>query len=252
VVVLFLFFTFSMPPALKIDEFSRTSFSDAADSFDWIQAAPHLHLIEIAPAGPGDEVAAIGFALAWMRATIKGGLMLWTAPERIFAEHGAPYAEGLAQFGVDLKRLLIAKTRTQIDALWAAEQGLAVPHAHVLCTIAPSSKPLDLLATRRLFLAAKNNKSRCNLIRFDAARGGAAQLRFEVSPVRGENSVYGLGPPAFDVRLIRNRAGPAGGNWRLEWCAHESVFRTIPRLLDGAVLPVPADRPVETPWLRAG
>lgn len=240
-----------MPPDLQIDGLARASLPGAPASFDSIRTNSGVRLAEIAPAAPGDEIAAIGFALAFARSLSKEGLMLWSAPERLFAEHGAPCAEGLAQFGVDLKRFIIVRTRTQIDALWAAEQGLAVPYAFVLSAIAPSRKPLDLTATRRLLLAAKRNRSCCALIRLDAARGGAAQLRFEVSPAPGETSVYGFGPPAFDVRLARNRAGPAGGTWRLEWCAHEYAFRTIARPLDGGVLPVPADRPPAAAWARA-
>ncbi len=226
--------------------------SSAAFSFDRIRMNAALRLVEIAPAAPGDEVAAVGFALAFARTWAKHGLTVWAAPERLLAEIGDPCAEGLAQFGVDLDRFLVVKTRTQIDALWAAEQGLTISGAIVLCTIAPSSKPLDLIATRRLFLAAKKNNSRCALIRFDAARASAAALRFEISPAPSQSTVYGLGAPAFDVRLARNRAGPAGAAWRLEWCAHEFDFKAIARPLDGGFSSLPADRPAAAPQARAG
>lgn len=241
-----------MSPDLQIDGLSRASFPGAADSFDRIRTIAELRLVDVAPAAPGDEVAAIGFALAFARSAASDGLLIWTAPERLFAEYGAPYAEGLAQFGLDLKRFLIVKTRTQIDALWAAEQGLTLPRAFVLSTIAPSKRPLDLTATRRLLLAAKKNRSACALIRFDAAHGGAAQLRFEVRAAPGESSVYGLGPPAFDVHLTRNRAGPAGGRWRLEWRPYEHAFKTVARPLDGGLSALPADRPPAPATARAG
>lgn len=229
---------------------SRASLS-GAQSFEALHARAGFRLVEAAPAAAGEEMAALAFALAFAKGP-KDGLLFLAAPERAFAEHGAPYAEGLAQFGLDLRRCLFARTKTQIDALWAGEQALTLAGAAVLILIAPSTKGLDLVATRRLFLAAKKNRSRCALIRLDAARASAAELRFEVSSAPGESSVYGLAPPAFDVRLVRNRAGPAGEAWRLQWCAHESLFRTIPRPVDGAVLPVPAGRPVEAPWALAG
>lgn len=246
--VLLLFFTFSMSPDPAL---FRASVS-GSQPFEALRTREGVRLIEAAPASAGEEMAAIAFALAFARGSGENGFLVFAAPERAFAEYGAPYAEGFAQFGLDLQRCLIARTRAQIDALWAGEQALTLAGAFVIIMIAPAAKALDLVATRRLFLAAKKNRSRCALIRLDAARASAAQLRFEISSACGEQSVYGLAPPAFDVRLARNRAGPAGGVWRLQWCAHDHAFRTIPRPLDGAVLPVPSDRPVEAPWARAG
>jgi protein ImuA len=224
----------------------------AARAFEDIRTIADLRLVEMAPAAPGEEPAATGFALAWARAAAPGRLIFWAAPERTLAEHGAPCAEGLAEFGLDLGATLIARTKTQIDALWAAEQALTIAGAFVLCTVAPSPKALDLTATRRLFLAARKHKSRCALIRLDAARASAAQLRFEISSTPGESSAYGLAPPAFDVRLARNRAGPAGQGWRLQWCAHEYAFRTIAPSVDGGISAVSANRPVEAILARAG
>jgi protein ImuA len=228
----------------------RLSFPDAP-SFEALRARAGLRLVETTPAAAGEEMAALAFALAFAKGP-GDNLLFLAAPERAFTEHGAPYAEGLAQFGLDLRRCLIARTKNQIDALWAGEQALTLAGAAVLILVAPSAKGLDLVATRRLFLAAKKHDSRCALIRLDAARASAAELRFEVSSAPGESAAHGLAPPAFDVRLVRNRAGPAGEGWRLQWCAHDHAFRTIPRPLDGAVLPVPANRPVEAPRARTG
>ena len=225
---------------------------DHPAAFEEFRTRRDYRLVEMTAAAPGAETAALAFALGWGRSVANNHLLFWSAPQASLTEHGVPYAEGLAQFGVDLDAFLIAATRTQIDALWAAEQALTLPGAFVLCTIAAAKRPLDLIATRRLFLAAKRFKSRCALLRLDIARASAAELRFEISSAPGEGALYGLGPPAFDVRLTRNRAGPAGETWRLQWSAYEHAFRTIPRPLDGAVLPVPADRPVEAPWARAG
>ncbi|MDZ7627302.1 MAG: hypothetical protein U5J99_02700 [Parvularculaceae bacterium] len=221
------------------------------DALDAFRIRMDCRLVEMTPAASGEEPAALAFALAWARSIERDRLLFWSAPQACLAEYGVPYAEGLAQFGLDLDALIIAATRTQIDALWAAEQALTLPGAFVLCAITPAKKPLDLIATRRLFLAAKRNKSRCALIRLDTARASAAELRFEISSAPGE-SVCGLGPPAFDVRLTRNRAGPAGEAWRLQWSAHAYAFRTIPRPLDGALFPVPADRPPAPARARAG
>ncbi len=250
-VVLFLFLTFSMFPE-PAAALSRAAAFGPACAFEDIRAAPDLRLIEMAPAAPGEEIAATGFALAFARSAAQERLVIWAAPEASLAEHGAPYAEGLAEFGLDPRACLMVRTRTQTDALWTAEQALTLAGAFVLCTVAPSPKALGLVATRRLFLAAKKHKSRCALIRLDAARASAAQLRWEVSSAPGTSSAYGLAPPAFDVRLARNRAGPAGQGWRLEWCAYEYAFKTIAGAVDGGLSAVAADRPVAAPLRRAG
>ncbi|MET0545872.1 MAG: hypothetical protein ABWZ40_06150 [Caulobacterales bacterium] len=192
-------------------------------------AAP---LVEMCPSGFGDGAAALGFALAWMKASAQDGLLVWTAPDHIFSEHGAPNAEGLAQFGIDPKALVLVRAPNQIQALWAAEQALTLPCAQVLCVIAANPKSLSLAASRRLLLTAEKSGARCVLLRFDALAPSAARSRWRVSAAASDNpfdpQTFGsreLGPPAFDVRLERNRASPAGQSWRVDWNAHEHVFR---------------------------
>ena len=94
-----------------------------AQSFEALHARAGFRLVEAAPAAAGEEMAALAFALAFAKGP-KDGLLFLAAPERAFTEHGAPYAEGLAQFGLNLRRCLFARTKTQIDALWAGEQAL--------------------------------------------------------------------------------------------------------------------------------
>lgn len=203
-----------------------------ADFYSHYESASASALIEMAPARHEDGVAALGFALAWMKAAGRDGLMVCAAPDHVFAEYGGPNAEGLAQFGIDPKTLLLVRTSNQLQALWAAEQALTLPCAQVLCVIAPGSKSLSLSASRRLFLTAEKSGARGLLLRFDPLAPSAARSRWRVSAAGSVNSfapkTFGsreLGPPAFDVRLERNRASPAGQSWRVDWNAHEHVFR---------------------------
>ena len=189
-------------------------------------------MIEIAPDGHADGMSAFGFALAWMKAAGRDGLMVFSAPDHIFGEYGAPNAEGLAQFGVDPRALLLVRAPNQLQALWAAEQALTLPCAQVLCVIGATPKPLSLSASRRLFLTAEKSGACGVLLRFDPLAPSAARSRWRVRAAASINPFapqsFGsreLGPPAFDVHLERNRASPAGRRWRVDWNAHEHVFR---------------------------
>jgi protein ImuA len=176
-------------------------------------------------------------------------LIAWTFPEHLEAEHGTLYAEGLAQFGICLERLLCIRTPNQTDALWAAEQALKLPGARALCAIAPSQKGLGLTASRRLLLLAEKHQSQCVLIRLDTPAASAAWLRFNVRSAPSEAVGRELGAPAFDVRLTRNRAGPAGQSWRLHWNPHDRALNTR-RALDGDLAAALADRPAAAPERR--
>lgn len=208
-------------------------------------------LTEIIPAAPSDKAAALGFALAWAQGAAQNGLICWAAPEQDLAEDGAPYAEGLAHFSLPLDRLLLVRTRTQSDALWASEQALTLPLATVLCTIAPSIKALSLTATRRLLLAAEKHATRCVLLRLDDAGASAAWTRWRIGAAPSLGEGRELGPPAFTALLERNRAGPTGQSWRIEWNAYDHAFHAAEATLDGAVADAPADRAAEARRRRA-
>jgi protein ImuA len=207
---------------------------------------PAARLIEVSPAEPGQEAAALAFALAWALSGARARLIFWAAPEHAWGEHGPPHAEGLAQFGLALDQLLIARARTQADALWAAEQALTLPGACVLCTIAPTPKPLSLTATRRLLLLAEKHQSQALLLRFDPAGTSAAWLRWSIAAAPSQGEARELGPPSFKAYLTRNRAGPSGQSWRLQWSADERAFRALERAMDGDLAAAPLDRSVAT------
>jgi hypothetical protein len=75
-------------------------------------------LSEILPAHPGiGELRLLGPALAQL--SRRGRRLAWIAPPYL------PYAPALSAAGIDLATLIIVKTRTPTDALWAAEQALS-------------------------------------------------------------------------------------------------------------------------------
>jgi protein ImuA len=149
--------------------------------------------------------------------------VFWAGEEGLFAEEGAPYPPGLAQFGLDAGRLIVVRAAKREEALWAAEQGLSAPGAVVICALGGRGKSLDLKATRRLLLFAERNHSRCLLLR-PLAEASAAWTRWRVAPAPSIGEARELGAPAYRTELMRSRAGPAGAVFTLDWNAHDHAF----------------------------
>jgi protein ImuA len=183
-------------------------------------AGAALH--EIGPAGPGDETAALGFTLGLALGWAGAAGIIWAGEEGLFAEQGAPYPPGLVQFGLDPGRLIVVRTRKREQTLWAAEQGLAAPGTVVICALG-RGKALDLKATRRLLLFAERNHARCLLLR-PLAETSAAWTRWLVSPAPSVAHGRELGAPAYQVELTRNRAGPSGCAFTLDWNSDGRCF----------------------------
>ncbi len=212
----------------------------------WINASS-APLTEILANEPGDSASALGFALAWARAAVCDGPIIWAMPDVSLSEDGAPHVEGLAQFGLEPSRLVLVRTHTQADALWATEQALKIPNALALCVITPAKKGLSLTATRRLLLNAESHNTRCMLLRLDNGGASAAWTRWRIGAASSQGAGRELGRPRFAAQLERNRAGPSHLSWTLEWNAHDHAFHPV----DGAVAAAPADRSAAPRRVRA-
>lgn len=184
-------------------------------------AGQPLH--ELCPAGPGAEAAALGFTLGLAASWAGPAGVLWAGEEGLFAEDGAPYPPGLAQFGLDPGKLVVVRAARRDDVLWAAEQGLAATGAVVICALG-AGKPISLKATRRLLLFAERNRARCLILR-PLAETSAAWTRWRIAPAPSRGEARELGAPAYRAELVRNRAGVSGAVYILDWNAHEHSFR---------------------------
>ena len=98
---------------------------------------------------------------------------------------------------------------------------------------------LDLTASRRLALAAAKAGVLLMVLRSEGEGGpSAAWTRWAVASAPSRAlAANAPGLPSFDIELLRHRAGPAGGRWRLEWDRDRREFRDA---LSGAVAAVPA------------
>jgi protein ImuA len=209
-------------------------------------------LHEIRAAETRDASAASGFATALIAclAGLDDRPVLLVLEEAAAREGGQPYGPGLDQFGLDPARLVVVRTRRPEEALWVFEEGLRCTGlAVVLCELRGHPKPLDLTASRRLALRARETGVMGLLLRqAAAAEPGAALTRWRVTPrpaAAVDDFTEGIGRPAWRLDLERNRAGPTG-TFDLEWdhgaLRFAAAGRTAaPLPVAGAALPL--DRP---------
>jgi len=194
-----------------------------------------LHELSAAPVHLG---AAAGFALALAARSPKAQHVLWIATDFGMLETGALYGPGLDLLGLDTTRLLVARVARPVDALFAMEEALK---CHALSTVvAEVSGEIDLTATRRLSLAAREGGALGLLLRHKpSCDPSAARTRWDVSGAPSvPDELGGLGRTAFRLSLLRNRRGPCG-TWTLTWDHHERVFAA----LSVSVAAAAADRP---------
>ncbi len=106
------------------------------------------------------------------------------------------------------------------------------------------ARQLDLVASRKLTLAAQASGVTCLVLRVAAEpQPSTAETRWIVqaahSPPARLWSAWGA--PVFDAQLVRNRHGPVG-RWIMEWKCDECLF-SEPAAYPQPVAAAPADRP---------
>jgi protein ImuA len=181
--------------------------------------------------------AASGFAA--MIAGKLGGAVLWCLKA---ASRAALYGPGLAAFGLDTRRLVIADCASQADMLWAMEEGLRDPA--LAAVIGEPDRPVALAASRRLQLAAETGGVTGLVLR----RGGQADTlapsaifsrwRADSVPVLGLTDAPFSGA-RWTLELLRCRGGlaAAGRTWMVDWCDATRDISVVSEL---------GDRPAET------
>lgn len=141
-------------------------------------------LTELLPRHAGiGELRLLGAALASL--STQGCGLAWIAPPFL------PYAPALAAAGIDLARVLVVKTRSAQEALWATEQALASKACGAVLVWPESIK---YAALRRLQLAAESGRACAFLFRPPAAAAEAspAVLRLGLDTCAGGLAVHVL------------------------------------------------------------
>jgi protein ImuA len=208
---------------------------------------------ELFSAEPGDAASATGFAaMLMLRLSGSRAPIFWLRTDEAERRGGRIHGPGLAELGGDPAALVLgqapdAKTllKSAGDAARCSGLGALVVECWGKCPA------LDLTASRRLALAAEQSGVTLFLLRLEAEPlPSAAETRWAVSaaPSRALEA-NAPGAPAFEIELLRRRAGPAGMRWRLEWNRDRLIFREPAN--PGAMVPLPSRRPVSAqPELR--
>ena len=137
--------------------------------------------------------------------------------------------------------------RTAADALACDAVGV------VVLEVWGEARQLDLVASRKLTLAAQASGVTCLVLRV-AAAAAAFDRGDTMDRARGAfaacRALDAWGTPVFDAQLVRNRHGPVG-RWIMEWKCDECLF-SEPAAYPQPVAAAPAHRPHPAPARIAG
>jgi protein ImuA len=174
---------------------------------------------------------------------------VWVRQDFSEVESGALSMSGLSELGFD-PRLLVTVRASDIDnALRTTADALACDAlGAVIMEVWGEARQLDLVASRKLTLAAQSSGVTALLLRLAATPlPSTAETRWIVraahSPPGAVWSVWGA--PVFDAQLVRNRHGPVG-RWIMEWKCDERVFFE-PSAYSQPVAAAPAHRSDQAP-----
>jgi len=205
-------------------------------------------LHEVMAAERGDAGSVAGFAAMLALRAGAGRPLLWLRTEAAERRCGRLYATGLGELGLDAGAVLVGLVADDAALLKAANDAARCAGVGALlveCWGDPAC--LDLTATRRLMLAAEASGVTVLLLRMAAAESpSAADTRWRVAaapsvPLADGTPAGAPGHPAFEIELLRRRAGPAGITWRVEWNRERRTFQQpAGAAVSGAVLPVAA------------
>ncbi|MGB7373907.1 ImuA family protein [Pontixanthobacter sp.] len=209
-------------------------------------------LHEIFSGSADDNGSAAGFAVMLAQCGLEPGkTILWLRTLSAIRNGGRFNLAGFAELGGDPSALLMAVApdetallRSATDALRCDGFGIVV----IECWGSPAI--LDLTASRRLTLSAKRSGVTAVMLRLGAAeQPSTACTRWAVRSARSNPlAANAPGYPMLELTLLRQRAGPSGKSWLVEWDRDGRTFRTPsqtecdaghqPAPLPGDVVPV--------------
>ncbi len=178
-------------------------------------------LIEVVNRRPG--VGELQLFLPLMRALIAQGLwVLWVAPPF------SPYAPGLAQAGIDLRRVLVVAAQqkqfdvkknpdapvlisegsmTSKDALWCMERALQTPHCGLVLAW---QGQLAQRTLRRLQLAAVTGKAIGVLFMRNNSEHSPSSMKLEIESLTENDQQY------LDINILKARGSFKPSSLRLQ------------------------------------
>src|SRR5437764_6878619 len=200
------------------------------------------------------SAAATGFIAGLAGRVAAGRPLLWVRQDFTEIESGALSMSGLAELGLDPRRLVSVRAADVDTALRTAADALACDAVGVVVLeLWGEVRQLDLTASRKLTLAAQASGVTGLLLRVAAQPlPSTAESRWIVraahsppaAPLTLAAPGSAWGAPVFDAELVRNRHGPLG-RWIMEWKCDECLFGE-PAAYPQPVAAAPAHRPHQT------
>ena len=198
--------------------------------------------------------AALGFALAEAKSMLspeRPGLIILQLKADA-QEIGLPYGLGLRSFGLDTEAIVLIRTDTIVELLWAIEEAIACRAVGaVVADIAYAHKALDFTASRRLALRSAASGGSVFLVRYSRDReASAARYRWRVAPAVSASPPFddkAPGPPRWRVTLekgrlsARRRIAADGEEYLVDWTENGLVLKD----------PSSRNRPVVLPAISA-
>jgi len=191
------------------------------------------------------SAAATGFIAGLAGRVTARRPLVWIRQDFAEIESGALSMAGLAELGLDPRRVVTVRAADVDVALRTAADALACDAVGaVVLEVWGEARQFDLVASRKLTLAAQASGVTGLLLRVAAQPApSTAETRWIVraahSPPASVGSAWGA--PVFDAQLVRNRHGPVG-RWIMEWKCDECLFEK-PAAYPQPVAAAPAHRP---------
>ena len=191
------------------------------------------------------SAAATGFIAGLAGRVAARRPLVWIRQDFAEIESGALSMAGLAELGLDPRRVVTVRAADVDVALRTAADALACDAVGaVVLEVWGEARQFDLVASRKLTLAAQASGVTGLLLRVAAQPApSTAETRWIVraahSPPASAGSAWGA--PVFDAQLVRNRHGPVG-RWIMEWKCDECLFEK-PSAYPQPVAAAPAHRP---------
>jgi len=175
--------------------------------------------------------------------------LMWIRQDFSERENGVLAMSGWCELGLDPRAVVTVRAPDVEAALQITADALACDALGAVVTeIWGESRHVDLVASRKLTLAARGSGVASLMLRIAAAPSpSTAETRWMVRAARSpqRSSWQGWGTPVFDAQLVRNRHGQTG-QWIMEWNCDECLFRDAsfggPATHPQPVAAAPADR----------
>jgi protein ImuA len=182
---------------------------------------------EVFAEGGRHGACATGFIVGLSARVTARRPLVWVRQDFCEIEAGSLSMHGLAELGLDPRALVTVRAFDVESALRTAADALACDALGVVVLeVWGEARQLDLVASRKLTLAAQTSGVTALLLRIAAQpTPSTAESRWIVRAAHSPpaTSWSGWGAPRFDAELVRNRHGPTG-RWIMEWKCDECLF----------------------------